>query len=103
MMPDLGYENTAERVEEDARVLKAHLRVAEGRVLVASEGVEALGLAVEGTEAGDVVCVVDGARMPIILRERDVGWEVIGEAYWEGVMYGEVDREQEQFREFVLV
>ena len=49
-----------------------------------------LGLAPEGTEAGDRVCVVLGCNPPLILRPKDsLSHEVVGECYMEGIMAGE--------------
>lgn len=49
-----------------------------------------VGLGSEILEVGDVICVLLGARLPYILRERgDGSFRVVGEAYVHGVMYGE--------------
>ncbi|QDS74898.1 hypothetical protein FKW77_003802 [Venturia effusa] len=39
---------------------------------------------------GDKICIFDGARAPFLIRERGDGtYELIGEAYIHGIMYGE--------------
>lgn len=49
-----------------------------------------VGLAPHGTKEGDIVFVVMGADVPFILRPYDDGYELIGEAYVQGVMDGEI-------------
>jgi hypothetical protein len=42
-------------------------------------------------EHGDIVVMLLGARIPYVLRARDeVGWSLVGEAYCDGVMDGEL-------------
>ncbi|CAJ2513567.1 Uu.00g016860.m01.CDS01 [Anthostomella pinea] len=46
------------------------------------------------TEAGDLICIPFGAQTPFVIRQRDTtagkgGDELVGEAFVEGVMYGE--------------
>ncbi|KAL8792679.1 MAG: hypothetical protein Q9195_004739 [Heterodermia aff. obscurata] len=48
-----------------------------------------LGLVPEGAEPGDLVCVLHGSSTPIILRRVEKEFEVIGECYVHGIMYGE--------------
>ena len=48
-----------------------------------------IGLAPHGTREGDLIFVVMGAEVPFILRPYDDGYELIGEAYVQGVMTGE--------------
>ncbi len=61
-----------------------------GRVFFASS-TGFVGLAPYGTRQGDLIFVVLGADVPFILRplEDDEGYELIGEAYVQGVMNGE--------------
>lgn len=42
------------------------------------------------TWAGDQVCVLQGMRIPLILRSRGDRWEVIGACYVHGLMDGEL-------------
>ncbi|KAI4237629.1 MAG: hypothetical protein LQ349_001719 [Xanthoria aureola] len=61
----------------------------QGRLLITTADGR-LGLAPEGTEAGDRICVVLGCNSPLILRPRDsLNHEVVGECYMDGVMAGE--------------
>ena len=52
------------------------------------------GLAPDGTEIGDIVCILCGCSVPVILREGsgdDTGcWRLVGECYVHGIMDGEV-------------
>jgi hypothetical protein len=48
-----------------------------------------LGLAPHGTQQGDVIFVVVGADVPFVLRQCGEAYEIIGEAYVEGIMHGE--------------
>jgi hypothetical protein len=49
-----------------------------------------LGLAPGGAAAGDIVCILEGARVPYILRPRpDGSYSVVGEAYIHKLMHGE--------------
>ncbi|CAG8947767.1 unnamed protein product [Penicillium salamii] len=60
-----------------------------GRRLLWTER-EYLGLAPPGAKKGDHVVVLEGSRVPFILRKVDGGfWKVIGECYVHGIMYGE--------------
>lgn len=50
-----------------------------------------IGLAPHGTRAGDLIYIILGANVPYALRPRsdNVGFELIGEAYVQGIMQGE--------------
>ncbi|KAI1736531.1 heterokaryon incompatibility protein-domain-containing protein [Xylaria scruposa] len=48
-----------------------------------------VGLGPELTEKDDLVCILSGLVMPIILRPTDRGYQVVGEAYVHGIMFGE--------------
>ena len=59
------------------------------RPFISTEGL--VGLAPLLAKEGDMVCIVQGATMPFVFRERGGGmWELIGEAYVHGVMDGEI-------------
>lgn len=62
-----------------------------GRVLFAS-ATGYVGLAPHGAREGDLVFVVMGADVPYVLRplEGDDGYELVGEAYVQGAMQGEL-------------
>ncbi|KAH9828454.1 heterokaryon incompatibility protein 6, OR allele-like [Teratosphaeria destructans] len=59
-----------------------------GRVLFASS-TGFLGLVPHGTREGDVIVIVRGVDVPYVLRPQGEAYELIGEAYVEGVMQGE--------------
>ncbi|KXL41896.1 hypothetical protein M433DRAFT_6604 [Acidomyces richmondensis BFW] len=59
-----------------------------GRVMFAS-GTGFLGLVPFGTRQGDNIVIVRGADVPFVLRHRGEAYELIGEAYVQGVMNGE--------------
>lgn len=60
-----------------------------GRVLFTSS-TGYVGLAPHGTKEGDLIFIVVGADIPFLLRPCDDSYELIGEAYVQGVMDGEV-------------
>jgi len=60
-----------------------------GRVMFASS-TGYLGLAPYGTQEGDVVFIICGADVPYVLRPYRDAFELIGEAYVQGAMEGEV-------------
>ncbi|KAF2447731.1 hypothetical protein P171DRAFT_354406, partial [Karstenula rhodostoma CBS 690.94] len=50
-----------------------------------------LGLSPKDMQSNDVVIVASGAEVPFILREAsEGGYKLVGEAYVDGVMDGEV-------------
>ena len=60
-----------------------------GRVLFTSS-TGYIGLAPHGTREGDLVFIVMGADVPFILRPCEDSYELMGEAYVQGVMNGEI-------------
>lgn len=47
------------------------------------------------TQHGDKIVLLEGGTLPFILRpRRDWKWEIIGEAYVHGIMYGEAWKEE---------
>ncbi|KAF2485505.1 heterokaryon incompatibility protein-domain-containing protein [Neohortaea acidophila] len=60
-----------------------------GRVVFAS-ATGYIGLAPHGTMEGDLIFVVIGADVPFVLRPCEQGYELIGEAYVQGAMSGQV-------------
>jgi len=81
------------------------------RVVVTNTGF--LGLAHHSVRKGDLICILHGSNVPIVLRmttkagnflTRDVNYKMIGQAYIEGMMDGEVvDWKEEDAEEFLLV
>ncbi|KAF2966693.1 hypothetical protein GQX73_g6888 [Xylaria multiplex] len=43
---------------------------------------------------GDLVCLLSGLVMPIILRPAGEGYQVVGETYIHGIMFGEASRKR---------
>jgi hypothetical protein len=61
-------------------------------LLIAVQGVfGGLGLVLRLSHLGDIVCIMYGSKMAVVLR-RDgnerLRYRVVGQCYWEGVMYG---------------
>ncbi len=48
-----------------------------------------LGVVPAESQPGDAVALFRGAEMPLVIRARGSGWELIGPAYIHGIMYGE--------------
>lgn len=56
-----------------------------------------IGLVPEGSVAGDVVALLEGGKVPVVLRQYKgrSDFRILGEAYVHGVMYGEAFRPRE--------
>ena len=81
-----------------------------GNILMTERGYIGQTLYTDRVRKGDIVCVLLGCQVPIILRRRGmVGnqYEVIGDLYLEGIMYGEamkaLDEKVIQLEDFELV
>jgi hypothetical protein len=61
-----------------------------------------IGLGPEGTQQGHVIAILYGADVPFILRPINGSYNLIGECFAEGIMYGEVIRDLESFRQGAL-
>ena len=49
-----------------------------------------IGLAPPLVQKGDLLCLIDGSRVPFILRKRtEDGYFLVGESYIHGLMFGE--------------
>ncbi|QIX02031.1 hypothetical protein AMS68_007548 [Peltaster fructicola] len=59
-----------------------------GRVVIVT-ATGYMGLAPHGAQEGDLLFVVLGSDVPYLLRHKDDGYELIGEAYLQGIMHGE--------------
>ncbi|GME44176.1 hypothetical protein GTA08_BOTSDO04307 [Neofusicoccum parvum] len=65
-----------------------------------------LGLGPGSMKKGDSVCMVQGARVPFVLRKQPsaVEWTIVGETYLHGFMHGEMVAEvRDKVREMVIV
>lgn len=60
-----------------------------GRV-VCTSSTGFVGLVPYGSREGDLIFVIMGADIPFILRPYDDGYELVGEAYVQGIMGGEI-------------
>jgi hypothetical protein len=67
-----------------------------------------LGLVPRTSKRGDLICILHGSNVPIVLRmakgkDKKGQWQLIGQCYWEDVMYGEaVSWTEEEAETFVL-
>jgi hypothetical protein len=77
-----GYRNPEMpfRAQTSALLFRKAMRTADGK----------LGLAPGLAEKGDKIMLLKGGRLPFILREREKGWELIGDTYVYGAMKGEL-------------
>jgi hypothetical protein len=48
-----------------------------------------IGLASRSTEIGDCIVVCEGSSVPLVLRNVEGGWSLVGDAYVHGIMNGE--------------
>ncbi|CAM1506211.1 Fc.00g058520.m01.CDS01 [Cosmosporella sp. VM-42] len=78
-----GYEDFAFSV-----LFRMSSALGERRLFVTEEG--SLGLAPSYIKAGDLVVIIFGYEAPVILRpENDIHLSFVGDAYVDGIMYGE--------------
>ncbi|KAH7067510.1 hypothetical protein BKA63DRAFT_522272 [Paraphoma chrysanthemicola] len=49
-----------------------------------------VGLAPRGTMQGDVIAILEGGKVPFVLRQNGIFWQVIGACYVHGVMFGQI-------------
>jgi hypothetical protein len=72
---------------ERAMVSSAALRMHAKRLVIS--GRKLAGLAPQLVEVGDKIVVLMGSNFPVVLREVDDRYELIGEIYVDGIMDGE--------------
>ncbi|KAI4132568.1 MAG: hypothetical protein LQ338_000667 [Usnochroma carphineum] len=48
-----------------------------------------LGLVPPEADVGDKVFILEGGKTPYVLRQKDEYWQLVGECYVHGIMYGE--------------
>ena len=78
-------------------------RVSAGRQLAVFRNAH-LGVAPNGCQEGDLVCILHGSVIPVILRPKGLHYVTLGLAYVDGIMYGEaVTWAEEEAYEFVLI
>ncbi|QDS72198.1 hypothetical protein FKW77_005148 [Venturia effusa] len=82
-------------LEEYQRLYESSIFPRDVRILCQTEN-NYLGWVHEPTRVGDKLCIFEGSGTPFVLRERPDGfYEVIGDAYIHGIMYGEAMRVSE--------
>jgi hypothetical protein len=77
-----------DEMEAMTAILSASLMMNRRRLFVTERSIT--GLAPWDAEVGDLICVLLGCRFPVVLREREGLFELIGEAYVTGHMDGEI-------------
>ncbi|PMD64881.1 uncharacterized protein K444DRAFT_520287 [Hyaloscypha bicolor E] len=77
-----------------------------GRRMVTTEKGH-VGMALELSRRGDLVCLLFGCRMPVVLRPEGEYFRFMGECYVHGLMFGEgieaFERGEYQMEKFELV
>jgi hypothetical protein len=69
--------------------IDVHVRfVSLARILILPKD-RCIGWVPENAIPGDAITVLTGARIPIVLRPREDGYTVVGDAYVQGIMDGE--------------
>ena len=53
-----------------------------------------IGLAPRYAQVGDLIAVFKGGKLPLVIRQSDPHWELIGESYVHGIMKGEAYDEE---------
>ena len=57
------------------------------KVVVTTDGF--LGIASSGVTTGDVIALLEGAKVPLVLRRKGEDYRIVGDCYVHGAMYGE--------------
>ena len=74
------------------------------KLFLTSDGL--LGLCPKGAENGDQICILLGADVPMILRQEQEKYRLVGESYVHGMMDGEAIHQLEEamvpFRQFIV-
>lgn len=94
LQEDQLSDDTAQRLvsHEAAPFLALAERAALRRLARTEKGY--LGLVPPIAQPGDAIALLKGARVPIILRQKETAWELIGDSYIHGVMFGEAFEEE---------
>ncbi|KAJ4066487.1 hypothetical protein NW756_009995 [Fusarium oxysporum] len=61
-----------------------------------------MGLGTCAAEINDKIVLLSGCSTPLILREFNGGWKLIGECYTHGVMYGEVTAKEDELVDITI-
>ncbi|KAL2062121.1 hypothetical protein VTL71DRAFT_6387 [Oculimacula yallundae] len=99
-----GNGDEEERLQLSA-ILSAGLTMNRRRMFVLGDGGN-VGLGPAGADVGDVVVILLGCRYPVILRRKGEDYVLVGEAYIDGLMYGEgmvrLDEGMAELEDFVM-
>ncbi|KAG5798546.1 hypothetical protein H9Q69_002434 [Fusarium xylarioides] len=61
-----------------------------------------MGLGTCAAEVNDKIVLLRGCDTPLILREFNGGWKLVGECYTHGVMYGEVTAKEDELIDITI-
>ncbi|XEV04670.1 hypothetical protein FSHL1_009957 [Fusarium sambucinum] len=61
-----------------------------------------MGLGTCAAEFGDRIAILRGCNTPLILRKARHGWQLVGECYVHGVMYGEISLEKHKLEKITI-
>jgi hypothetical protein len=100
---DSGYPNKQILKASILRFLNRIVYINEDRaVIVTTDGY--VGLSPNTVEEGDLIAILSNHPSPIALRERNAGeFQVFGDLYVEGVMHGEIEKDDTESEVFTLV
>jgi hypothetical protein len=87
LVKDYGITQEVLEARQYTMVSSAALRMHAKRFILTEK--ELAGLAPQEAEEGDKIVVLFGCDFPVVLREVDNYWRLIGEVYVDGIMYGE--------------
>lgn len=94
-LKDIDYQ--IKKAERSAFVLSILPSTATRKLFLSKES-ELLGLASMDAQVGDRIALLEGGKVPYILRLKDGGeneWEILGDAYVHGMMDGEAWKPEE--------
>lgn len=87
-----SYDRKIKELERDKQIVRSWRRIFAGycwdrRFFLANDG--RMGVAPSDAREGDCLCIPSGCPSPMVLRKDGDSYFVVGEAYADGVMYGE--------------
>jgi hypothetical protein len=96
--------NQRKRIHALRDTFRDHARVAWGRSVIVGKHWR-LGLTHQSVERGDLICAIDGSKVPLVLCPLgDSQFRLIGQCYFEGATRGEEAEEGDEYVEqFVLI
>jgi hypothetical protein len=84
-VPISAVESSTDRSEEFVDSIQLGMMCT--RLMTASKGY--VGMTHYQSEMGDLICLIQGASVPMVLRPCEGGFRLIGDAYVHGIMNGE--------------